>query len=152
MGIKANFNIDDLFKEVTKNVEILMLGVIEAMNKTCLEVTAAAKQLDTYKDQTNNLRSSIGFVVYNQGKKVTEHFTKVGAGIDGNGSSGMSKGIEVANEAAKARPDKIVGVVVAGEDYALYVESQGLDVITGPCSQLKEVFESNLKIVLQNMS
>lgn len=149
MGIEPRFNIDDLFNEIGRKISAITDGVIEAMQKTCLEITTKAKQLDTYQDQTNNLRSSIGYVVYNNGEKVAEHFTQAGGGSQGVGSTGIEKGKKVAEEAAKTFPNDLVGVVVAGEDYALYVESKGYDVITGPCLEAYAILERNLKLVFE---
>jgi hypothetical protein len=149
MGIEPKFNIDDLFNDLGRKINAILEGVIEAMQKTCLEITNKAKQLDTYQDQTNNLRSSIGYVVYNNGEKVAEHFTQTGAGSQGTGTTGIAKGKKVAEEAAKEFPNDLVGVVVAGEDYALYVESKGYDVITGPCLEAYSILEKNLKLVFE---
>ena len=37
-----------------------------------------------------------------------------------------------------------VAVVVAGADYALYVESKGYDVISGPCNELNGLLKQYL--------
>lgn len=150
MGIVPKFNIDDIFNQIGAKINMITEGVIEAMEKTCLEITTKAKQLDTYKDQTNNLRSSIGYIVYNNGEKVAENFTQAGGGIEGTGGAGIEKGKKIAAEAAKEFPEDLVGVVVAGEDYALYVESKGYDVITGPCLEAYTILEKNLKLVFDN--
>lgn len=149
MGVEPKFNLDDIFYQVWQKVDAIIEGVLEAMQKTCLEITINAKQLDTYKDQTNNLRSSIGYVVYNNGQKIAEHFSQAGSGTEGGGPSGMEKGKKVAEEAAKEFPNDIIGVVVAGEDYALYVESKGYDVITGPCLEAYSILEKNLRLVFE---
>ncbi len=147
MGIEPKFNIDDLFNDIGRKINAILEGVIEAMQKTCLEITNKAKQLDTYQDHTNNLRSSIGYVVYNNGEKVAEHFTQAGAGSQGVGSTGIEKGKKVAEEAAKEFPNDLVGVIVAGEDYALYVESKGYDVLTGPFLEAYPILEKNLRLI-----
>lgn len=149
MGIEPKFNIDDIFNEIGRKINAIVVGVIEAMEKTCLEITTKAKQLDTYQDQTNNLRSSIGYVVYNNGEKVAEQFTQSGGGSKGAGTTGIEKGKKVAEEAAKEFPNDLVGVIVAGEDYALYVESKGYDVITGPCLEAYTILEKNLRLVFE---
>lgn len=151
MQIKPKFDIDKLFAEVSRKVNIFAQGVVEAMEKTCLEITNAAKQLDTYQDQTNVLRSSIGYVVYEQGEKVAEYFAAAGSGSKGSGAAGIERGKQVANEAARKYPNEIVGVIVAGADYALYVESKGLDVLTGPASLLYSTFQKNLRLVFDGL-
>ena len=41
-------------------------AVVEAFSKACLDVVKQAKSLDTYQDQTNQLRSSIGYQIYDK--------------------------------------------------------------------------------------
>lgn len=147
MAINKHFDINALFERLAEKLNIVFDLVVEALNKTCLEITIEAKQLKTYTDRTNNLRSSIGYVVYNRGEKALEHFQKDGNGENGDGNSGIRKGRALAEQAAKEYPNDIVGVIVAGEDYALYVESKGYDVLTGPCSRLQELFLKNLRAV-----
>lgn len=147
MGIEPKFDIDEIFKRVNEKVNAIVLGVQEAMIKTCLEITTNAKQLNTYEDQTNNLRSSIGYIIYNKGEKIAEHFTQSGAGTKESGTKGVSSGRKAAESAANDFPEDLVGVIVAGEDYALYVESKGYDVISGPCLEAYPILEKNLKLI-----
>lgn len=104
-----------------------------------------------YQDQTNILRSSIGYVVYERGEKVTEYFATAGSGLKGSGTEGIERGKQAANEAAREYPNDIVGVIVAGADYALYVESKGYDVLTGPASLLLTTFQKNLRLVFDSL-
>ena len=147
MGIEPKFNLDKMFSDIGQNINAIMNAVEEAMQRTCLEITNNAKQLNTYIDRTNNLRSSIGYVVYNRGQKIAEQFNQSGSGFEGDGTTGINKGRKVAEEAAKEFPNDIVGVIVAGEDYALYVESKGYDVLTGPCLLAYSILEKNLRLV-----
>src|SRR5690606_38088195 len=121
MGIKGKFNINAIFKDLEARLRPLIIeAVTEAFEQACLEVVEQAKSLDTYQDQTNQLRSSIGYQIYNQGVLVTEYFQASGKG-DGSGSAqGVARGKTVAAEAARQYPDDVVGVIVAGAHYALY--------------------------------
>jgi hypothetical protein len=177
MPIKAKFNLDKLLGEVyRKYEEEIKPAIIEAVRHACLETVAAAKQLDTYKDRTGNLRSSIGFVIYDNGEKASSYFQAepVAAGVvqeeysyetkegiktavrevatGGDGEEGKKSGEELADDIAKGLPNGIVAVIVAGMDYALWVESgggkgnkKGRDVISGPCLNLKSLLEENLQ-------
>lgn len=62
-NIVAKFDIDKLFAGVYEAVDIITATVVDAMQMACLEVTRNAKLLNTYKDRTHLLRSSIGFVI-----------------------------------------------------------------------------------------
>ncbi|MDR2139778.1 MAG: hypothetical protein LBP50_09555 [Tannerella sp.] len=170
MPVKAKFNLDDLFGKIYRLYEEEMKpAVIEAVRQACLETVANAKSLDTYKDRTGNLRSSIGFAIYDGGEKVNGYFqaepvpegavrevysykTKEGmktgsreVKTGGDGEEGVKSGQELADGIAGGFPDGIVAVIVAGMDYALWVESNGLDVITGSCLGLKSLLEENLR-------
>lgn len=148
MAITQKFDIGKLFAGVRANVDIITDSVIDALQMACLELTNKAKALNTYKDQTHYLRSSIGFVLYNAGEKITESFGSTGGEA---GSAGVEAGRRIAEEAAKQYTNEIVAVIVAGADYALYVESKGYDVISGPCSELNEVLSKYLKIVIEEL-
>jgi hypothetical protein len=153
MGIKGKFDINAIFKDLEARLRPLIIeAVTEAFEMACLEVVEQAKSLDTYQDQTNQLRSSIGYQIYNQGVLVTEYFQASGKG-DGSGSAeGVARGKTVAAEAARQYPDDVVGVIVAGAHYALYVESKGYDVISGPASQLKEITSKHLRLAAEGLT
>ena len=118
----------------------------------CLEVVEQAKSLDTYQDQTNQLRSSIGYQIYNQGVLVTDYFQPGGKGDGSGAGQGVARGKTVAAEAARQYPDDVVGVIVAGAHYALYVESKGYDVISGPASQLTEITSKYLRLAAEGLT
>lgn len=148
MAITQRFDIGKLFAGVRAKVDIITDSVLDALQMACLEVTNNAKALSTYKDQTHYLRSSIGFVVFDHGEKIAESFSSTGGEA---GSAGAEAGREIAEEAAKQYTNETVAVIVAGADYALYVESKGYDVISGPCSELNEVLSKYLKIVIEEL-
>ena len=147
-NIVAKFDIDRLFAGVYDAVDIITATVVDAMQMACLEVTRNAKLLNTYKDRTHLLRSSIGFVIYNHGKKVAESFGSTGGE---KGSERVEGGKRVAAGAAAQYPNDIVAVIVAAADYALYVESKGYDVITGPCSELNGILTKYIQIAIDEL-
>ena len=151
-NIVAKFDIDKLFAGVYEAVDIITATVVDAMQMACLEVTQNAKLLNTYKDRTHLLRSSIGFVIYNHGEKVAESFGSTGGE---KGSEGVEKGKRMAEEAAAQAaaqyPNDIVAVIVAAADYALYVESKGYDVISGPCSELNAILSKYIQIAIEEL-
>lgn len=146
MPIKCTTDMSKLFAKIDTRIDAARENFQEAFQKTCLEITNLAKSTNTYKDQTNNLRSSIGFIVYDKGELVNEMFTKAGIGAEGDGSKGINQGKQIAEQAAKKYPNALVGVIVAGMEYALYVEAKGYDVLTGSCIQAKTILEKNLKL------
>lgn len=91
-----------------------------------------AREIDPglgFNDQTGNLRSSIGYVIYQNGRPLHSDF-KTHSGPNGDGGEGFNAGQKLAKEIATKYKDGIVLVVVAGMNYALYVESKNRDVLT----------------------
>lgn len=150
--------IHDFFEK--QKIKILE-SVKEAYILACMEAVNFARTTDTYKDRTNNLRSSIGFVLYYNGEIVHEDFqiTGKGTGAGGDvsfttkagkdvsftaknsgpdGQTGISAAKELANKVASRHPDGFVAVIVAGMHYALFVEAKGFDVLTGATLNLSE--------------
>jgi len=144
MGIKANFNMDDIRKRVYAQRDKFIEASMEAFKLACIKMVDRAKQTNTYMDQTHALRSSIGCVLYHKGVEVFNYFKAE----DGEGSTeGVEKGLALARKIAEEAGNKlIVAVVVAGMDYAVYVEAKGRDVLTGSTHQfaddLKDEFEN----------
>ena len=113
-NIVAKFDIDKLFAGVYEAVDIITATVVDAMQMACLEVTQNAKLLNTYKDRTHLLRSSIGFVIYNHGEKVAESFGSTGGG---KGRGGGEKRKRMAGEAAAQYPHDIVAGIGCAAGY-----------------------------------
>lgn len=150
MAIKAKFNLDKIFADIERElIPSVNYAVIQAFEKTLLDVLIHAKTLDTYKDQTNQLRSSIGYQIYDNGKLITEYFQEDGKGEGEGAGLGVAKGKKAAADAARQFPRGIVGVIVAGAEYAICVESEGYDVLSGPASNLATIASMYLKEAAQ---
>lgn len=77
-----------------------------------------------YIDDTNNLRSSIGYIIVINGSIMQPE------GFNGMGSDGAEHGKDYALNLAEKQPNNIaVLIVVAGERYAKYVSDRGFDVL-----------------------
>lgn len=140
MGIKVKPDFD-------KNIIIGAMSIaIERMKKRTIDnLIKAGQSFNRYaesnkgfQNQTFSLISSIGFVIADDGNIVHEEF------IDGGNTEGRAKGLKVAKDNVPKQGVCLVGV--AGEDYAIYVESRSKDVITGSAqyttSLLKQVFKN----------
>ena len=89
------------------------------------QVLNQARSTNSYKDQTGNLRSSIGYVVAVDGEVVqSSSFEVVKDGADGS-----RDGKGYALNLVKQFPEGIVLIVVAGMNYASYVSAKGYDVL-----------------------
>lgn len=107
-----------------------------------------ARESGNYKDQTGNLRSSIGYVIVQDGSVIMTNFQKSGSGTEGE--KGVENGGRIANEIASTYTNGSVLIGVAGMTYALAVEALGgIDVVAGPSIQteqwLKKAIQSTFK-------
>jgi hypothetical protein len=145
MGIQSNFDMSALRRYAYKQKDKFVEAALEAYKLACIKMVDRAKQTKTYQDQTHKLRSSIGCVLYHNGVEVYNYFESTGGE---KGGEGVQQGLAYAKSVAEQQGDKtIVAVVVAGADYALYVESKGYDVLTGSTRQ----FSSDLKVEFDNV-
>lgn len=90
-------------------------------------VVKYAREHGTYTDQTGNLRHSIGYVIVQYGKVVTENFSN-GQGFPEAQENARKSALSVVQNLPKT---KTFLVWVAGMEYARYVEAKGYDVIEG---------------------
>ena len=122
-------------KRLTPTTEIdrYIAGRVEAIKKALVynlcavgeQVLNAARLTNSYKDQTGNLRSSIGYVVAIDGEIVQmSSFDTVKEGREGSRG-----GKEYAMQLVRDFPHGIVLIVVAGMNYASYVSAKGYDVL-----------------------
>jgi len=100
----------------------VLINTLIYIGKQCVN---KARSLNTYQDQTGNLRSSIGFMVLDNGSVVgSSSFPTVKSGKDGK-----STGLDFIKSLAAEERSGLVLIVVAGMNYASYVEAIGLDVL-----------------------
>ena len=127
MGITSNFkgNLDATFRAFLAEVE---RQIIESLCRVGEEAVKLAKLIPPergFRDQTGNLRSSIGYVVVKDGKPVNVSF-----GAVKGGHAGVSEGQRLALQVGSGITEGYALVVVAGMNYAVHVESKGRDVLT----------------------
>lgn len=149
MGITLKTDINTLMGKIQHDVDDLINVASMAMKMACDNVVRDARLLDTYTDQTGNLRSSIGYVIYDNGAEIYQSFEA--RGMSTGGEEGVKKAMELASNVAIAYGEQLVAVVVAGMDYAVYVESKGLDVITGPWLQYRNYFDKYFNEALRSI-
>lgn len=129
MGIQADFDMEAIRRYAYGKLNEWEEVMIQAFKTACIEMVKRAKQTSTYKDQTSKLRSSIGCVLYYKGVEVFNYFESEGGEM---GEQGVAQGLSFARSKAEESGDHLlVAVIVAGAEYARYVEAKGLDVLTG---------------------
>lgn len=114
-------------EEQELRLKTLLLRNLLYIGEKCVN---KARSTNSYKDQTGNLRSSIGYVIVVDGKVVkTGGFAPSGNGTDR--ATGQATGDSYARKLAKQYAEGFVLIVVAGMNYAAYVSAKGYDVIDG---------------------
>jgi len=96
-----------------------------------------ARSTRTYKDQTGNLRSSIGYIIALDGNIIQEN-------IEGK-AEGMAQARKIANEVLRENNKGFILIGFAGMEYAAAVESKGYDVITGSIPGVKDLLKAKIK-------
>lgn len=141
MGLEPTFSMSDIRKalrqQFSDKLYTIYLRALRIVGERAIEY---ARSLNTYQDQTGNLRSSIGYAIYYNGGLVDRNFKKVK-----DGSEGMSEGEKHA--ARKIPRSGFVLVVVAGMDYALAVQSRGYDVLDGAEIEAEKVLTRQLNSI-----
>lgn len=128
LSIKPNFNKNNIKKALLKAAKSIEREIKERLMIVGDEFVINARNNGNYKDQTGNLRSSIGYVVFKDGQPITENFEMSEAGTDR--TTGLDKGRQLALN-FDIPNDGYCLLVVAGMEYAAAVESRGKDVISG---------------------
>ena len=106
------------------------------------QFVAVARQLADFKDQTGNLRSSIGYIILKDGKVIKKDFRISGEGTEG--TEGVKAGSEHAQKLASEYSKGYILIGVAGMDYAAAVESKGFEVISTSSVAVKRALEERL--------
>ena len=96
-----------------------IFNALSLLGEKCVIRVRMRTGSESWFDQTGNLRSSIGYAVYNDGrKKIESTFQQIL-----NGSEGVSEGRKMIDELAKLYSQTYALVVVAGMNYADKVEA-----------------------------
>lgn len=121
MGIKVSGSNDlgSYFKAYMKIVSEEMTRTLSYLGEESVKFARDRSQDESWIDHTGNLRSSVGYAVYDMGKRRIESEFP----IIKKGAEGSNEGRKMVRELAKLYSDTYALVVVAGMNYAEYVES-----------------------------
>lgn len=118
--------------------ERVILRRLQAIGEEAINTARTSRR---YLDQTGNLTSSIGYVILRRGSIVN----KAGFDKTKEGDEGVRQGESLATSLAKDYPHDFALIVVAGMDYAAYVEAKGLGGMTAAELQSKASIEQFVK-------
>lgn len=114
--------IDRYTEQRLRGLEQAVIRTLAYCGELCLNV---ARSTNSYKDQTGNLRSSIGYVVAVDGRIVNQSSFETVK----EGGQGSKQGAAFAKQLVRRFPKGICLIVVAGMEYAVHVKNRGYDVL-----------------------
>ena len=128
MGIKlvtSESAIHDAILKEIERVNILTIRALSRLGEECVTEARDRSPEESWIDRTGNLRSSIGYVIASGGKIIRySDFSVVK-----NGTDGPKTGKALAEEIARKYRSEYALVVVAGMNYAEYVEAMDNKVV-----------------------
>lgn len=150
MGINSNINdfisdMESCFRAVCEEVDYQIIEMLCSIGEEAVSTAKTIPKERGFKDHSGNLRSSIGYAVFKDGKQVTDYFNQVE-----DGKEGVEKGKEFVEQIGKGTTGYTL-VVVAGMNYAVYVESKGRDVLTSGEIKAKEIMPKHLDDTYKNV-
>ena len=129
-----------LSKRLHQSVDDVSEKILQALDSTGQRMVEVARNTKTYQDKTGNLTASIGYGVYRRGTQ----YSVGGFGYGEGGQKGLAKLEQVATQ-HKAK--EYVLIVVAGMDYATYVERRGYVVLDTAGLQFDNIATTELNKV-----
>lgn len=122
MGIRMTTKlseVNDMLMREAERVERLTIRALSKLGEQCVTKIRDRAGDKSWYDQTGNLRSSVGYVIAHN-KNIIQYssFNQVK-----QGSEGVKTGKDLAEELAKKYSNNYVLIVVAGMNYAEFVEA-----------------------------
>ena len=150
MGIRMTTSASALDAFLQRAARKIQENVLNALSKLGDESVVRIRNRsaeESWIDHTGNLRSSIGFAVYEQGSKYMESaFSQVRSGTDGS-----VKGKKMINDLAKEYSRVYALVVVAGMEYAGEVEAlESKDVLASTKIWATSIVEQRVKTAIDS--
>lgn len=129
MAIKPNFTKDDVrkrFDAFLNEVEKKQIARLQRLGEMCL---VEARTNKGYMMQTGALLSSTGYEVFVDGVAIHSQFDAASGAESNAAEMGIKSGQSIAETIGKGTKG-IALVVVAGMNYAAYVEAKGYNVLS----------------------
>lgn len=111
--------VNDEAQRIAERVDKVIFNALSRLGEMCVTKIRERSAEQSWCDQTGNLRSSIGYAVVHNGNVISiSDFAVVG-----NGAKGATDGKDFAAKVASGIRKKWALIVVAGMNYASYVEA-----------------------------
>lgn len=121
MGIEPQFDMSAIAKMLEGFEDAVASHVVRILSFVGEKCVNEARTAGAYNDRTGNLRASSGYIVVHGGKLHTQNFRQ---------GEGGAKAVTLARQIAAGNPNGSALIVVAGMNYAAYVEAKGINVLT----------------------
>lgn len=145
MGIVFRGSFQDVERYCIEVMNILNEEIRRTLASICEEAVGKIRDRsgeESWNDDTGNLRSSIGYGIYEYGRKV------IGSSfpVVREGTEGAARGQEIINDLAGLYAKAYNAVVIAGMDYAEAVEKmENKDVLHNTFEWVKGVLDERLQ-------
>lgn len=123
MGVRLTTDISEIESILKQSLEIVRYEILRALSylgEQCVIKVRDRSANESWIDQTGNLRSSIGYAIYEKGRKEIESAFK----IVKKGREGSAEGKKMIDELAGLYSNTYALVVIAAMSYAEYVEAK----------------------------
>lgn len=144
MGLIRQFGDGYITKQVQyfqQQVELAMKLLLQEFGE---ELVAFAKDTHTYTDRTGNLTNSISYAIVR--KKEILYYNEV------QREEANAAALKVAMKMAESLSDAYSLIIVAGMNYAAFVESRGYNVILPAELKAKKEFTSKVKPLIDQVN
>lgn len=149
MGIKLTTSqsvLNSFFESATAIIKQEILTAFVKLGEECDARIRDRSAEESWIDHTGNLRSSIGYAIFDYGRKQFESaFDSIGAG-----SNGSQEGRQMVADLAKEYSQVYALVVVAAMNYADFVEAkENKDVLASTELWARSVVDGKLKLAVE---
>ena len=146
--IEAMFSDSDLDRWFEVFEDNAILALREKLQEAGEYFIKSAREFKGFEDQTGNLRSSIGYVIANNGSIVVQDLEKSSNGTAG--AEGVEKAFRLAQAVASTHGKGLVLIGVAGMEYAVYVEAlENKEVISGSSLRTEMWLRDAIKTIFE---
>lgn len=122
---------------------------LSQIGEECVKI---ARDYGNYEDRTGNLRSSIGYIILNDGEVKVHGASKQYSGKKGDGAKGVQEGEALLKRLQAKFPWGVVLIVCAGMEYAAFVENvRGRRVLIDAEIEAERLFKELLGKVVKNV-
>ena len=146
MGIKANFTSEDIKTRMNAFLDAIEKAQIKRLQELGEMCLREARNNKGYMMQTGALLSSTGYKIYVDGVALHSKFDAASGAESEAATKGINTGSAVADSIGK-KTKGVALVVVAGMNYASYVEAKGYNVL----SSANHLAESELPRMLEKL-